>query len=187
VGSAAPAEKNLLESCTRSDVCKNSYCGGSGVCEPLQGDGGTCQVSEQCMPGYACKTTGTSNTCQQAAPTNGPCAATYECASQTDVCTGGMCKPGGLTGFGCSASDGCQFLHQCENTQLCALPPTLSEDCMNYPFCTTGYCDNFSHTCLDKKANGDNCSATMGGTECQSGYCDTTIPNSTCAMRPICI
>jgi hypothetical protein len=187
VGSAAPAMKQVLEACTARDVCANSYCAASGVCEPLLGQGATCQLSSQCTAGYACKLTGTSQTCQQYAPTNGPCGSTSECGVLGDVCSNGMCTTGGLVGFACAATDGCQFQHQCASS-VCALPPVLTESCANYPICTTGYCDSVTLTCLALEPNGSPCAPVRGGVECQSNYCDSnTDPASPkCATAPVC-
>jgi hypothetical protein len=139
------------------------------------------------MPGFGCITTGTSRTCVQRVGTNGPCSTTEYCGNLGDVCSNGACRTGGLSNFGCSTNDNCQGFHQCNSTiAACDVPPDVPESCANYSSCRTGYCDQVTQTCTDKKANGDNCAPAQAGNECQSGYCDTTLATPKCGPRPIC-
>jgi hypothetical protein len=183
-GSAAPAVKNVLESCTVRDVCKDSYCATSAICEPYKSSSTSCARSDECMPGLGCIFTGTTSTCQQLVGTNGPCGSTSQCANLGDVCSGGSCMTGGLTSFPCSNADGCQGFHQCLPATGCDLPPDVSESCANYSQCRTGYCD-FSQTCVDKKVDGTPCDPAQGNDQCESGYCNPANPAS-CTPRPIC-
>jgi hypothetical protein len=184
-GSAAPQLKSLLESCTIRDICVDSFCTPTGVCEPLKTDGTNCQRSEECMPGSGCVLAGTNPTCQPRVATDGSCSVTEQCLNLGDVCSGGLCKTGGLSTYPCSNADGCQFYHQCQPATGCDLPPDVGESCSNFPTCQTGYC-GFGQMCVDKLPDGSTCDSSFGDAQCQSNYCDKSTPNFVCGPRPIC-
>lgn len=189
VGGTPPGRPTIGQHCVSKDRCVDSYCAGVGTpnatCTAFKGNSAVCTSSEECMPGLACVTQGTSRTCQPLQPTLGACMSTNDCAQLADTCRAGKCQTGGLTGTACTSIDECQQQHPCDPTTMkCTVLAGIGESCAGYPQCRDGYCDAQGF-CRAKTPNGGPCDAATGSSRCESDYCDTA--NGMCVAKPVCI
>ncbi len=180
-----PSVKNLGDSCAGNSYCLGGYCDVTGVCVAYKPQGATCSSDYECADGLNCRANPANpndRRCQPMVGLNGPCTSTNDCLELSNVCSNGACREGGLTGWACPApADPCQPMHVCASG-TCALPPGPGGACSSGGFCVDSYCEATTAVCRPKLADGGTCNPQLGGTDCESGVCDST---STC-VTPDC-
>lgn len=186
-GSAPPGPRDVGDKCTFQDTCIDSYCSPQqNVCVPYTTNGMTCSFDQECGVGNACRQS--DMTCQPQSATGGPCTRTADCRELSDVCAESKCQVGGLTGFPCTGFNECHPQHYCKidngGSGVCSLPPTLNETCLQVGMCQSGYCKQPEGVCRARAMDGEPCDMALGGTDCESRYCDSAMLR--CAPAPTC-
>jgi hypothetical protein len=168
----------LGEACFPSP-CAEGFCDRTtDTCKALLSAGAACSTSEQCRIGLVCH-----GTCQTAPGPGEPCDISRGCRDLGLVCNAATrrCTAVGLTGDRCGGDEDCSPLYDCGSDRACALRPQRGQPCTTS--CgDRSFCEPTTHVCAPPQAEGAPC---MGGSACESGYCD--FDTNTCAARPICI
>jgi hypothetical protein len=155
------------EGCAASNYCDTT----TDTCKPLQGVGGTCTASSQCMKDMFCQFTGGTGpgTCQMLLAGGEACTSSASCES--DECFPGTCS-------GTTVS--CYTSSQCNGT--CSSGPFVGEFCTTDTSCE-GHC---SVTTTDTCASSVSCPATESCVlyTCNHPTCDGDI---VCAATQVTI
>jgi len=168
--------------CDRAIDCGDAKCAANAACTALP-DGKECTANGQCAGGK-CFTEAASG-----AP-NGMCTNLTSCTVATNAgCNGGICTEGGTfdscrarcTGTGLGSTGRCRAGFTCfdpdtntsNNNSGCVALCTADAECSGT---ATGYgCNPWSKLCSSKDKGlaryGSSCTT---GTQCESGYCDTS-------------
>ncbi len=139
------------EPCTA--ICADGlYCGNDQLCHPNLVAGEECNSDTVCAPPLYCSYN--TRVCSPRPSRGQPCDGF--CATEGDVCTGGICAEAAVGGDSCTVPNDCSQFYLCNfDTARCELPATP----MTNP-------------------NGTPC---MFNIECESRYCDAV-----CSDVPIC-
>jgi hypothetical protein len=173
-------EAKLGEACS-PNPCAEGFCDRvTNTCKALLGSGASCSNSDsdQCQIGLVCHAT-----CQKAPGPGEACDISHGCRDLGSVCNARTlrCTAAGLTGDHCDGDSDCSLLYRCGSDGTCALRPQLGQPCTSS--CGDhSFCDPAAHRCTAPQANGAPC---MGGSWCETGYCD--FDTGLCTARPICI
>ena len=127
-----------------STLCADDlFCGFDQLCHEPLGIGESCDSYTVCAEPLYCSSN--AGTCMRRPGRGQPCDG--YCATEGDVCTGGVCVEAAVGGDFCTVADDCSQFYRCSiDTARCELPETPTANpngtpCMFNIECESRYCD----------------------------------------------